>query len=162
MQILIIYGSKYGTTKEIIETITKGLDNVEMITPDSFNKENDNSDFVIIASGIYSEQLHPEILNFVENNENWLKQKQIVLLGVCLGGQRGIGYLNPLKEKLGRSVKWIGVAKGRLLLKKLTEKDFSLMKSFTEKVGMPFIDRDFIDPVELSSIANQLRLIFKD
>lgn len=162
-QILIVYGSKYGSTKEIIETIAKGLENVEIITPDTFIKENYNAaEFVIIASGIYSEQFHPEIINFVTNNENWLKQKQIVLLGVCLGGQRGIGYLASLKEKFGNSVKWTGMAKGRLVLKKLTDKDFSLMKTFTDKVGMPLMDRDFVDPDEITSIAIQLRKIFKN
>ncbi|WP_371805261.1 flavodoxin domain-containing protein [Candidatus Lokiarchaeum ossiferum] len=160
-KILAIYGSKYGSTKEIVETLAKELENLKLITPAEFVGEDKDYECVLIASGIYAEEIHPEIINFVDKNERWLKQKKIILLGVCLAGQRGISYLDELKKKLGSCVIWVGMAKGRLILNHLGEEDFTMMKIFANKVKMPFIDRDFIDPEELLDISSQINTILK-
>ena len=157
----MIYGSKYGTTKEICEKIASNLNHVQTITPAVFNEVKDDPDLVIIASAIYAEQLHPEILKFVNDQERWLKSKEIAVLGVCLGGQRGIQYLNPIKNQLEPAVIWTGMTKGRLTLAKLSAQDYTLMKNFTEKVGMPFIDRDFVDEADIQKIIHEIKEIIQ-
>ncbi len=157
---LIVYGSKYGTTEEIMQTIALKLEQPILISPISFNSSYKEIENVIVASGIYSEQLHPKIIKFVESNREWLKSKQVGLLSISMGGENGRDYFQVLKDQLGNAVIWSAATKGRLILDKLTYEDNKRIRAFMKHVGMPIIDRDLVNPDEIQKLSDQIKDIF--
>ena len=160
--ILIVYKSKYGATKQIINTVAKALEPGSVITPNMFGSEYFKYDSVLIASGVYSESLHPDILAFMKKNQKWLLKKRVGLLGVALGPERLNSYLISFKNQLKGALLWIGTAHGRLRINSLSADDSSLLKSFSERLGMPFIDRDFMNQGEIQTIVEELQKFFSN
>jgi flavodoxin len=157
---LIVYESKYRTTEQIVKIFAKILGPAQYIKSDKFNKEYNDRDLVVIASPIYNEQLHQNIINFVSEQKDWLRDRKVALLSVALSKKSGLNALTPLKNLLEDCVIWSGTTKGRLAIDKLTEDDKKRLKRFYEKVGKPFQNRDELslnDVVKKACCIKELR-----
>jgi menaquinone-dependent protoporphyrinogen oxidase len=115
-KVLILYGTRYGTTKEISEEIEKViLDNG--ITTESFNLNEvklkeipplDHYDGIIIGTGIKMGMWTKTVKNFVQKRETELKKKETSLgFYVCCGEAKDDingaidKYINSKLEKTG-------------------------------------------------------------
>lgn len=86
---LICYGTRYGTTGEIVEEMAKtareaGAE-VDVVELDKKTPEVDLKDYglVIVGSGIQAGQWKKEPLEFIEKNLHELKQRRVALFVVC-------------------------------------------------------------------------------
>lgn len=159
-QTLIIFESKYGTTKEIVEIMTKVLGPAKSVTPNEFSEKDRKADLVIIASPIYYEELIPDIAQFISSNQEWLQEKLVALLGVAMVESVGNEALKPFQEMLGDCVIWLGTTKGRILIHQLTEEDRSEIERFSKITGTPFRDQNLMsyeDVIEKSLMLKELR-----
>lgn len=138
---LIVYESKYGATEQIAKLLAKILGPAQYIRPNQFNIKFDDIDLIVIASPIYSEQLHKNIRNFISEQKDWLKNRLVALLSVALSEKSGLKALKPIKNLLEDCVIWSGTTKGRLIINQLTDNDKKRMQRFYKKVGIPFQNR---------------------
>jgi len=115
-KVLILYGTRYGTTKEISDEIEKVIRDNGIIT-ESFNLKEVNSknippldqyDGIIVGTGIKMGMWTKAVKNFIHKRKNELKKKQASLaFYVCCGeAQKDINtaiekYINPRLEKAG-------------------------------------------------------------
>jgi len=91
---LILYGTRYGTTKEISDTIEKIIQEKGIIT-ESYNLKNHNPkeipplqeyDGIIIGSGIKIKRWTKAVKKFVQKRKSELKKRQSTLgFYVCCG-----------------------------------------------------------------------------
>jgi menaquinone-dependent protoporphyrinogen oxidase len=88
MKGLVVYGTRYGTAKEIAEEISKTLkdENVDVKLFNAKNiKNHDLSgyDLIVVGSGIKMGKWTKESINFLKNNRNVLSNKKIALFVSC-------------------------------------------------------------------------------
>ena len=86
MATTIVYESRYGTTKEIAETIARDLDgDIEIARPGSVSAERlANSDTIIIGSPIYAGSGSKKIVNFCQRHRSLLLERRIGLFISCM------------------------------------------------------------------------------
>ena len=115
-KVLILYGTRYGATKEISDEIEKVIQDKGMVT-ESFNLKEvnpknipplDQYDGIIIGTGIKMGMWTKTVKNFVQKRKAELKKKQASLgFYVCCGEAKSDiskaieKYINPKLEKVG-------------------------------------------------------------
>ena len=86
---LICYGSRYGTTTEIVREMAKTAQELGVETETVFLKKEkplsniQDYDLVLIGSGIQAGQWTKEPLNFIKNNLESLSKQRVALFVVC-------------------------------------------------------------------------------
>ncbi|MEI6237187.1 MAG: flavodoxin domain-containing protein [Candidatus Saccharibacteria bacterium] len=85
MKVLVVYGSKHGSTREIAERITDELKkyklNVDLITSDT-GADITNYQAVVIGSGVYAGNWVGKAKNFIEANSTDLVKTKVWLFSV--------------------------------------------------------------------------------
>jgi len=85
--ILIVYGSFSGSTKEIVDSMKTYLTNnsasVDMFSAEKTKIELSRYDIIIIGSAIHGNAPHPQILEFIDVNRAELNSKKIAVFAVC-------------------------------------------------------------------------------
>lgn len=85
MKAIIVFRSKYGTTKKCAELIAEEL----KCDIDFLNLKSNRSvdikeyDIVLIGSSIYASKIHNSVIKFIDNNKQELKNKKIGLYVCC-------------------------------------------------------------------------------
>lgn len=141
----IVYESKYGCTQDIAKNLAMILGPAKYCTTGQWNKEYETSDFIVIGSPIYYEQVDQKIYDFVKKNIDWLQHRKVSLFCVSLMSQGAEKYLEPLKDILGECVVSMKALGGRLELSKLDAQDFWSMQNFSRTYGFSFKDKDQYD-----------------
>lgn len=86
---LICYGSRYGTTTEVVQEMAKTAEDLGVKVETVFLKKEkppsslDDYDLVIIGSGIQAGRWTKEPLNFIKNNIDSLSKTKVALFVVC-------------------------------------------------------------------------------
>lgn len=96
MKNLIVFSSKYGTTKRCGELLKKGLKNhTDMINlKDNYSVNLKEYDVAIIGCSIYAGRAQKEVINFIENNKEGLQTKKIGLFICCKEeGEKALEYI---------------------------------------------------------------------
>lgn len=98
-KVLICYGTRYGTTTEVVQEMAKTAESLDAKIDTVFLKKERpptnllDYDLIIIGSGIRAGQWTKETLKFIEDNLDTLSKKRVALFVVC-------GYAgNPEKCK---------------------------------------------------------------
>lgn len=84
MKTLIIFGSKYGGTKQVAEKIAAELGDTKLCNAAKDPvPEVDQFDCIVVGSGLYANSIHPAVKSFVDANTSILLNKKI---GIFLAG----------------------------------------------------------------------------
>jgi menaquinone-dependent protoporphyrinogen IX oxidase len=164
MNAQIIYYSKYGSTKEIAESIGKelGTENIAEIR----ELGNVTGDLLIIGSPIYAEVSHKDILHLLRDGNGKIKDKQVALFVVCLAREhverqgRELGgpvYLKDLENALGKAPVAGKVFGGRMIPSELEEGERNRTEAFYKKLGMPFVDVDLMSENEVKEFVQDIK-----
>ena len=153
---LIIYSSKYGTTKKYAEMIAEELGG-DIYSVNDFNQKIlNNYDTIIIGSGLYAGKIKG--INIIVNNYETLKNKKLVLFTCGLADYSKIENINSIynilkkefSEKIIESIK-IFYLRGGINYKKLTLKHKIMMWIMKRMILINGIDKineedkEFID-----------------
>ena len=157
MDTYIIYESKYGTTKDIAKNISMILGPAKYCTTKQWKDEFRDSEYIVIGTPVYIEEVNPKIYDFVSKNSYWLKQKKVFLFSVSLMKKGGERYLEPLKRILGDCVVSIINFGGRLVLDNLDNDDYQKMKNFTKLFGTPLEDVNLYNIEEIIRYGLSIR-----
>jgi menaquinone-dependent protoporphyrinogen IX oxidase len=111
-KMLICYGSRYGTTTEVVQEMAKTAQELGVETETVFLKKEkppssiQKYDLVIIGSGIQAGQWTKEPLDFIKNNLDSLSKHRVALFVVCGNagspekcGEAQLLYLDNMSEK---------------------------------------------------------------
>ena len=86
--VLIVYGSFSGSTKEVAEkmksTLEKNKLRVDAMAADANKMDLKKYDLVIIGSAIRGDTPHEKVLGFVKANKEELEKKKVALFIVCI------------------------------------------------------------------------------
>ena len=147
MKTLIVYGSKYGSTKTIAEWIAERLEldfdtTVEDVkaepvpSPEAF-------DLIIVGSGVYTEAISKEIRDYIDKYIDILEKKQVVLYAVCLDTKgvylkgkiyAGWEYLMPVIKKFKNPPLYADLLHGEINPNKLTPEDHQKLMMLYNKI----------------------------
>ena len=156
---LVIYSSKYGTTRDVARIISLITGPAIYSTVDEFKQEYIDFDFIVIGTPIYTEKINPSIKKFAEENREWLKNKPLSLFCTCLDKNGGLERLTELQNLIGvraLSLKAIG---GKLIVEDLDQDDQEQLKIFLDRVNLPMEDMDFYNQDEVVKYSLKLKSI---
>ncbi len=157
LKTLIIFSSKYGSTREAAKIIALVTGPAMYCSVDEFKPEYREFEFIVIGSPIYQEKLDPLLLEFVDENREWLKEKPLALFCTCLDKNGGLDQLTELEKFITVQTLSLKAIGGRLIIDELDEKDHSLIEKFLSKLKLPFEDMDFYNPEEVVNYAMKIK-----
>jgi menaquinone-dependent protoporphyrinogen oxidase len=145
-KVLIAYGSKYGSTKEIAEKIGEAIKGegleVDVLSADKVKGIGDYKG-IIIGSAMYIGMWRKEVKNFVKNNEKDLAQKPVWIFTSGPTGkgdpvQKMSGWLYPqgLKPVIENiKPRDIAVFHGNASVEKMSGMEKWIMKRVKSEIG---------------------------
>lgn len=150
MKTLIIYKSKYGSTKEYAEYIKQNIPNSEIYSHDIFDINTLSSyDNVIIGSSTYaSSNLYR---NFLTKNWETLKDKRVFVFAVGMlpsTHSSSISVYKQIPEKIRKKIKYIKLP-GRIVLSKLNVFEKLITKTINSQEN---IIADLVDLKKADSV----------
>lgn len=143
MKTLIVYGSKYGSTKVIAEWIAERL-NIETVIKDIKEAPSPGAfDLIVIGSAVYTEGIMPEVKNYIDKYLDLLEKRQVVLYAVCLDTQGvylrgkiygGWEYLLPIIKRFKNPPLHAALLHGEINPNKLDSHDYQRLMHFYNKI----------------------------
>jgi len=102
---LVIYGTRWGGTAKVAQTIGKAIQDqgntVEVLDVKKAPQTIDAYDLIVIGSGLRADKWTKESIKFIENNLNALKTKKVALYVSCsMADRKDEGYTVGKKRYL--------------------------------------------------------------
>jgi len=154
---LVIYSSKYGSTRDAAEIISLVTGPAKYCTVDEFKPEYKEFEFIVLGAPIYQEKVEQSLLEFVDKNRNWLKEKPLCIFCTCLDKNGGLDQVRSLENFIDTNALSLKAVGGRLIINKLDQKDLVLIKKFLKHVNLPFKDMDFYNLEEIINYSLKLK-----
>ncbi len=145
-KVLICYGSRYGSTAEVAETMANVVKNlgkdIDLVDLNNSSPSSNISeyDLVVIGSGIRAGQWTGGPMDFMRNNVDELKKRRVALFVVCgyaasedKCDQAQIDFLDKIAEEIGLSPASTGLFGGVFDMKKYNFVVRKLVKSIIKK-----------------------------
>ena len=137
---LILYESKYGTTQKIAHILSlilgpSKLCNIEDEVPDVNIYEN-----VVIAFSLYEEKSGDKIIRYFNKHRYDFSKKRVCIVSVGLYKSDGIKYGLRLKDIIKKNDIYYYFIKGQLIIDKLDNDDKISLKSFCDRINIPFVN----------------------
>ena len=95
----ILYGSRYGSTKDASAWIALGMNGAGHVINFTENPDLVSFSYLVIGSGIYFGDIDTTLKIYLEKNAGMIRKKVIGVFVVCGGGIKGVaqrGYLTKL------------------------------------------------------------------
>ncbi|EKF84804.1 flavodoxin domain-containing protein [Methanobacterium formicicum] len=153
---LILYESRYGSTWEAANIISLILGPSRRYPLSQFGEGCRDFDFIVIGSPIYNGKVHPKLQTFLDNEREWLDEKNIALFCTCLNGSEGLRVLREVEDNLGGKVLELGVLGGRLEMDRLNDRDYQALKEYISREGLPSQGMDLFNSREVVDLALRL------
>ncbi|MGB9370331.1 MAG: flavodoxin domain-containing protein [Halobacteriota archaeon] len=153
-RVLIIYDTRYGSTKTIARWIAEGaasIGHVDVVVQNVAEADPRGFDLIVIGSPIYEEHPLPSVVNFLAANRDRLNGKDLALFVVCV--DYGVmpkeelvhRYVADLQAHAAGRVRAIEVFGGYLDVDKLSDTDKKLIEDFAKLMGVPITQVDKLD-----------------
>jgi len=159
LKTLVLYSSKYGSTRDAARIISLITGPARYCSVDEFIPEYMEFDFIVVGTPIYQGKVDPSVVEFVDKNRAWLKEKPFSLFCTCLDKTGGLDQLGQLQEFITAKAMSLKAIGGRLRIDDLDENDHDLIKEFLNHVNLPFEDMDFYNPEEIVNYSLKLKSI---
>jgi menaquinone-dependent protoporphyrinogen IX oxidase/uncharacterized protein YhbP (UPF0306 family) len=159
LKTLVLYSSKYGSTRDAARIISLITGPAKYCSVDEFIPEYMEFDFIVVGTPIYQGKVDPSVVEFVDKNRAWLKEKPFSLFCTCLDKTGGLDQLGQLQEFITAKAMSLKAIGGRLRIDDLDENDHDLIKEFLNHVNLPFEDMDFYNPEEIVNYSLKLKSI---
>ena len=164
-RVALLYGTRYGATKETAEWICKGITarvdilDIEIVDFETTAKRYDK---FIIGSGIWVDGAHKRLIEFLGAHRTDVDGKVVAAFIVCgTTGEKEAGkrrlemYFERFLKPLGQKPQLQAHLGGRMVIEKLSEKDRKLLENFYKNVvKKPFTDWDRTDPAKARGFGN--------
>jgi len=166
MKAAVIYATKYGSTQEIAQGIGAGLGEEAEVLSVQETREIADYELLVLGSPLYAGRLLPEMIDFLEQEQEKLLTKKIAIFLVCgdpgsvlvqgidAGGQ---AYLQEIADFLGGKILAREAFLGRMSKEQLAEDDQALLADFSNILGVQFPDFDGLDLVKAREFGKKAK-----
>ena len=144
--VVIIYGSRYGSTAQTAAWIAEGLEGKAAVLSAKDAGDLGGYEKVILGSGIYGGQLHADMAAFLEKRGGEVRSKLLALFVVCgAPPHRASGYLEMFAEQCQAEPPLARAFNGWMKKERLSPEDFSGLENYFRSVNRPFENYDQTD-----------------
>lgn len=142
---LVLYESKYGFTKMLAEHISLILGPAKCLRLSELDDPQEDYGFIVICAPVYSEKIDDCAVDSIVKNADWLKHKKVIVLCTCLAVNYKVQYLKPLLEILEDNIAFSATIAGELIMEKLSESDYKLIKELSDNTTFECKDYKLFD-----------------
>ncbi|MGZ8932455.1 MAG: flavodoxin domain-containing protein [Halobacteriota archaeon] len=153
-RVLIIYDTRYGSTKTVARWIAGGAaskGHIDVVVRNVAEADPRGFDFIVIGSPIYEEHPLPSVMNFLAANRDQLSEKDVALFVVCVDygampkEELVHRYVADLQARAEGRVRAIEVFGGYLNVDKISDTDRKLIEGFAKHMGVPITQVNKLD-----------------
>ena len=156
-KVVIIYGSRYGSTAQTAKWIAEGMGGIPEVISAKEAKDVAGYDIVILGSGIYSGQLQEDMLAFLAEKKDEVKDKVFALFVVCGGsGPSAQGYLDMFASKCEATPVLTRDFRGWLKKELLSPEDYQLLENMYKRRDRPFENYDNTDKTKCIEFGKEI------
>jgi menaquinone-dependent protoporphyrinogen oxidase len=164
-KVALIYGTRYGATKDTAQWIAQGLGrDIDLLNIETIDGAQTSLyyDLFIIGSGVWIDGVHKELIAFLQNQKANLNNKIIASFILCgstpnddNGKQRIAQYFKKFHAPLQNEPLLHEFFGGRMIIDQLNEKDHKLLEHFYKNVlKRAFVSWDRTEPEKARQFAS--------
>lgn len=155
--IVIIYGSRYGSTAQTAEWIAAGLAGKAAVVAAREAGDLSGYEKVILGSGIYGGRLHADMEALLEKNGEEIRGKLLGLFVVCgMPADQAGGYLEMFAAKCQAKPLLARAFNGWQKKELLSPEDLKGLESYYKSINRPFENYDSTDKAKCLEFAKEL------
>ena len=141
--IVIIHGSRYGSTAQTAEWIAAGMAGKAAVVAAKDAGDLGGYEKIILGSGIYNDALHADMAAFLEKRGAKMKDKVVALFVVCgMPPDQAGGYLKMFAEKSQTKPLLTKAFNGWMKKELLSPEDYKGLEEYYKGAGYPFESYD--------------------
>ena len=152
----IIYDTKYGSTLKAAQELNEQIPNTELFSVDAFNFNETKYSFVVLGCYVYKNTMSQKMLDFVQLNQEQLKQLDVFAYVMMLEGDSAQKYLQPMMKRLGDSIRLMQSFGGVLKLDQLDQADYDQIKKQLTALYLPIRDLNLYSSEAVSTFAQKI------
>jgi len=144
--VIIIYGSRYGSTAQTGKWIAEGMEGKADVVSAAEVGDLSGYSAVVLGSGIYMSKLQEDMIAFLAEHKDAVKDKVVALYVVCGAPPPGSDrYLTMFAEQCGADPELKQAFQGWMKQELFTPEDKKNMEAYAERTGRPLKDYDRTD-----------------
>jgi len=155
--VVIIYASRYGSTARTAEWIAEGMEGKATVL--SLKDAGDLSAYknVILGSGIYFDQLHPDMSAFLETRGEEVRNRLVAVFVVCgTPPEQAQGYLDMFAEKCKAKPGLMKAFNGWIKKELLSPEDNKSLGDYYKSINEPFNNYDSTDKAKCLAFGKEI------
>ncbi|MBU4267493.1 MAG: flavodoxin domain-containing protein [Acidobacteria bacterium] len=155
--VIIIYSSRYGSTAQTAEWIAEGMEGKAVAV--SVKDAGDLGGYgkVILGSGIYFDQLHSDMIAFLETRREEVSNKLLAVFVVCgTPPDQAQGYLDMFAEKCKTKPLLMRAFNGWTKKELLSPEDYKSLEEYYKSVKEPFENYDNTDRAKCLEFGKEI------
>jgi menaquinone-dependent protoporphyrinogen IX oxidase len=155
--VVIIYGSRYGSTAQTAEWIAEGMAGKAAVVAAKDAGDLGGYEKVVLGSGIYGDLLHADMAVFLETRGDEVKSRLLALFVVCgMPPDRAGGYLDMFAAKCQAKPLLARAFNGWMKKELLSPEDFKGLEGYYQSVGQPFENYDSTDKAKCLAFGKEI------
>ena len=155
--VVIIYGSRYGSTAQTGKWIAEGMDGKADVISAADVGDLSGYKAVILGSGIYGGKLQEDMIAFLSEHKDAVKGKIAALYVVCGATPPGSDrYLTMFAEQCGADPELKQAFQGWMKQELFTPEDKKGMEEYAKRSGRPLEDYDRTDKDKCTEFGKKI------
>lgn len=155
--VVIIYSSRYGSTAQTAAWIAEGMEGKAAVV--SLKDVGDLSTYekVILGSGIYFDQLHQDMIAFLETRGEEVRTKLLAIFVVCgTPTDQAQGYLDMFAEKCKAKPLLMRAFNGWIKKELLSPEDYKNLEDYYKSINAPFENHNNTDKAKCLEFGKEI------
>lgn len=139
---IVIYASKYGSTKEYALLMAEKLGIEALRASEATSEVILRADYLVLGSPIYAYSVLPQMESFLEEYHQQIKDKPLFAFVVCgdtlwnpKSGEGGDKNLSKLTDRLPSEPLAVTILGGRMNMDELDDEDGPRIRAFYDRIG---------------------------
>jgi menaquinone-dependent protoporphyrinogen IX oxidase len=155
--VVIIYGSRYGSTARTAEWIAEGMAGKATVVAAKDAGDLSGYEKIILGSGIYNDGLHADMAAFLEKRGAEVKDKVVAIFVVCgMPPDQAGGYLTMFAEKSQAKPRLSRAFNGWMKKELLSPEDYKGLEEYYKGAGYPFENYDSTDKAKCLEFGKEI------
>ncbi len=166
---IVVFASKYGSTREYASLIAKKLDTQALRASEATSEALLEADYVVLGSPIYAYSVLPDMEQFLEKNQEVLAGKPLAAFVVCgdtlwnpKADEGGNKNLIKLTRFLPSEPFAAGIFGGRMIMDELDEEDGPRILAFYKRLGREPTGYDRMNEGAALAFVEEVKKVLRD
>lgn len=155
--VVIIYGSRYGSTAQTAQWIAEGMAGQADVVAAKEAGDLSGYNSVVLGSGIYNNALQSDMAAFLEKRGAEVKDRIAALFVVCgMPPEQAGSYLDMFAEKSQAKPLLTRAFNGWMKKETLNPEDYKGLEEYYKSAGYPFENYDRTDKAKCLEFAKEI------